>query len=897
MTSISQIKKRDGRIVSFNAIKVHTAIKKAFLANGVADESIPLTLTKEVVDKLNAKYGPDAVPSVENVQDMVENVLIKSNYPEIAKSYILYRQKHKEIREEKTLKEIEEKKLIITREGVEESFNIEKLKVELTRIGRGLEHISIQKLVDETCKQIYPRMDYKEIKTLILNVTKTSIEDHYDYSYMSSRLVLNGLYKTVLGKPVYSDELKAAHKKEFEAYIKKGIELDMLAPELKEFDLDMLADALDPQRDLLFMYLGMQTIYDRYLLRDRSTKKEVYELPQWMWMRVAMGLALQEDNKEKWAIEFYNTLSRHLVVSSTPTLFNSGTTHSQMSSCFINTVPDSLKGIFKTYSDCALLSKWAGGLGTDWTQVRAKGARIKGTNGESQGIIPFVKIYNDVALAVNQGGKRKGAMCAYLEPWHRDIEEFLELRKNTGDERRRAHDIHTAVFISDLFMKRVRNKEQWSLFSPDEAKDLHNAYGKDFEEAYLRYEKMNLPSMRKVNAFDLWKKMLTMLFETGHPWVTFKDPINIRSPQDHVGRVHSSNLCTEITLNTSDNETAVCNLASLNLSKMVKGKALDKDLIKQAVIVAMRMLDNVIDINDYQTEDSKRSNLKHRPVGLGMMGYQDVLYQLEIDFDSDENVELADEITEIVSYYAILGSSKLAEEKGVYQTFKGSKWDRGILPYDTLETLEKERGLSIKCSKNKKLDWSIVKEHIKKHGMRNSNTMAIAPTATISNIAGCTPCIEPTYKNIYMKENMSGNFIVINKYLIDALEKEGLWNRQLLSKIKLNNGSVLDIDEIPASIRRRFKETFEIDSSWIIKAAAERAKWIDQSASTNLFLKTTSGKIISDLYMLAWEYGLKTTYYLRTLAASQVTKTVEVEEVKQEIKACKINDPDCEACQ
>ena len=611
------------------------------------------------------------------------------------------------------------------------------------------------------------------------------------------------------------------------------------------------------------------------------------------------------------AISFYNCLSQLFVVSSTPTLFNSGTCHSQMSSCYLNTVMDNLTHIFKVHGDNAQLSKYAGGIGTDWTNVRATNAFIKGTNGKSQGIIPFLKIFNDVALAVNQGGKRRGAMCAYLEVWHRDLEEFLEAKKNTGDERRRLHDVNTACWIPDLFMQRVQEGGSWTLFSPSDVPDLHDLTGAAFKKRYEEYEQQSIIGSKKVDALTLWRKMLTMLFETGHPWITFKDPCNIRSPQDHCGRVHSSNLCTEITLNTNETETAVCNLASVNLARMLnaEGTGLDEKRLSESVATAMRMLDNVIDNNFYPTAEARNSNLQHRPVGLGLMGYADCLYQLGISFDSKENVAFADESMELISYHAILASSRLAKERGSYESYKGSKWERGMLPLDTLDELEKERGEKIEVNRSSKQDWAPVREHIKKHGMRNSNCMAIAPTATISNIAGCMPCTEPAFKNIYMKENLSGSFIVINRHLVADLEAAGLWNETTLAKIKIANGSIADIADIPQEIKNKYKEVFEIDPEWIVAAASVRSKWIDQSASTNIFLGKPSGKTLHDTYFAAWRMGLKTTYYLRTLAVTQVQKTttvpvankkpLETEKVAAVStgKMCKLNDPDCEACQ
>ena len=656
------------------------------------------------------------------------------------------------------------------------------------------------------------------------------------------------------------------------------------------------------ERDNNFQYLGAQTLKDRYLLKTPTKPRRTFELPQWMWMRIAMGLALKEDNREEKAIEFYNVMSQFLLIPSTPTLFNSGTTHSQLSSCYLNTVEDSIEGIFKAFSDVGRMSKWSGGVGTDWTPVRAMGAKIKGTNGDSQGIIPFIKIFNDIAVAVNQGGKRRGALAAYLEVWHSDIEEFLELKKNTGDERRRAHDIHPACWIPDLFMKRVEADESWTLFSPNDVPELHDLYGKEFEEKYLEYEKANVEESRVIQAKDLWRKILTMLFETGHPWITFKDPCNLRSPQDHVGVVHNSNLCTEITLNSSRDETAVCNLASLNLSKMIEGDNLNKDLIKKTVATGMRMLDNVVDVNFYAIPENKTANKRHRPVGLGMMGYHDALNQLKIDFASEENLKFADTSMEFISYCAISASSDLAEERGSYKTYEGSKWSRGLLPIDTLKILEEERGVDLIINSDQTLDWDALRAKIKTQGMRNSNCLAIAPTATISNIAGAIPCVEPIFKNIYSKENMSGSFLVINKYLVDDLIAEKLWNKKMLDEIKYNNGSIAEVLSIPKRLRNKYKETFEIEPYWIIRSAAYRGKWLDQSAATNIFVTTSSGKMLSDLYMDAWKTGLKTTYYLRTLAASQIEKTIERPDSKDESaatapKACLIEDPECEACQ
>jgi ribonucleoside-diphosphate reductase alpha chain len=881
---VTTVKKRNGKIVRFDVDKIRIAIKKAFLANNMSNDLASYTLTQGVINIIQTKFNEKNIPTVEHVQDAVEIVLISQGYTEIARRYMLYREKHKVLREAKTLAQIQSAQLYVLRNGKEEVFEQERIQRKLDKIAVGLDKVAVYGIVDEICKTVYNKIPVKEIDQLILNCVKAKIEEHYNYSLFSSRLVLNALYEGVLQTPLYGENLESMYQYKFVSYIDKGVELGLLDPKLKEYNLEKISQALISSRDLLFHYLGVQTFEDRYLLKTRVKPQRVFELPQWLWMRVAMGLAINEENKEERAIEFYNILSQFYLVSSTPTLFNSGTTHSQMSSCYINVLEDSMEGIFKNYADCAQLSKWAGGIGTDWTPVRSKGTKIRGTNGESQGIIPFIKIYNDVALAVNQGGKRKGAMAAYLEVWHADLYEFLELRKNTGDERRRAHDIHTSLFICDTFMKRVKSRGKWTLFSPDKVKDLHNLYGRAFEERYEWYENQNIDGAIQLDAVQLWRKILTMLYETGHPWITFKCPINIRSPQDHVGVIHSSNLCTEITLNTSKEETAVCNLASINLSKMIKDKQLNQALIKETITTGMRMLDNVIDNNFYPIPEAKKSNLRHRPVGLGVMGYQDALYQLGIDFDSAENLDFADQSMEMISYYAILSSSLLAKEKGTYSSYKGSKWERGIFPLDTIDLLEKERGEKVHVNRDSKLDWEVVKQHVREHGMRNSNTMAIAPTATIANITGVVPCVEPIYKNIYMKENLSGNFIVINRYLIDALEERGLWDKNILNKIKLNDGSLAEVEEIPQDLKRRFKEVFEIDARWVVESAARRGKWIDQAASTNIFLSTSSGKVVSDVYMRAWELGMKTTYYLRTLAATQVTKTTQVETQPQSVE-------------
>lgn len=910
-----QIQKRNGTLTDFDASKIHNAISKAAGAVGELDSNIPERLTERVVRLLDEHYIQSEKPlSVEQIQDMVEIVLMKAGHLKIAKNYILYRAEHKKIREEKqeeVRKKVEHRTFtVLAEDGSEILFNPAEWEERIHELSRNLLHVSSDRIFEEATKLLYDGMKASELPVAILNATRTLSEKHYDYSFLAARLLCDQLQKGVME----STDMK----KEFERYIDRGVEYKLLNPELKEFNLKKIASALDFTRDHLFQYLGARTIADRYLLKTPTRPQKIFELPQWMWMRVAMGLALKEEHREERAIQFYNVLSQFLFVSSTPTLFNSGTMHSQMSSCYLNTVDDSLTGIFKSYADVAQLSKFAGGIGTDWTNIRSTGAMIRGTNGASQGVIPFLKIFNDVCLAVNQGGKRKGAMAAYLEIWHGDVEEFMELRKNTGDERRRSHDIHPVLWIPDLFMKRVMENKEWTLFSPDEVPELHHLYGKAFEKKYEEYEKKGVPSARKVKASDIWRKALTMLYETGHPWVTFKDPSNIRSPQDHVGVVHNSNLCTEITLNDSADETAVCNLGSLNLANMVQNGKLDEDRIRETVSIAMRMLDNVIDINFYPTKEAENANFRHRPVGLGIMGYHDALYQLDIDFASEEQIVFADESMETISYYALLASSELAAERGSYSSYQGSKWQRGILPVDSLDLLEQERNLSLTIPKGGKRDWTPVREHIQKHGMRNSNCMAIAPTATISNIAGSIPCVEPIFKNIYMKENLSGNFLVLNKYMIDDLVAEQLWDDDVLAQLKINDGSLAKIDGVPQKLKKKYLETFEIEPRFVTEAAARRQKWIDQACSTNIFLKTTSGKVLSQTYLDLWKMGLKTTYYLRTLAASQVTKTVEVPVAltkssppkspslsKEEVpassidgkKVCSILDPDCEACQ
>jgi ribonucleoside-diphosphate reductase alpha chain len=878
---ITKIKKRNNTIVDFNFEKIKSAIEKAMLAVlGKSSSDKLADLTMAVVKKIEQRYGENGVPDVEGVQDVVERTLMEFNFCDVARAYILYRERHRELREKKqeeALQKIEFKSLfVVKRSGQKEVFELQKLKNFFQQALLGYEGVvDIEDLVNHCKVSIFEGIKTEEIAKLAVLTTRSFIERDPNYDVITSRLFLMSLYKEVIDRKYILVDLDKNYREAFIKNIHLGVEIGRLSPDLLKFNLEFLSKELAPRRDQLLAYRGLQTLYDRYFLASDDGCH--LETPQSFWMRVAMGLAIKEPEKEKWAIEFYKILSTLRFMNSTPTLFHSGMTRPQLSSCYLTMVDDSLDHIFKCISDNAQLSKWSGGLGNDWTNIRATGSLIKGTNVESQGVIPFLKIANDTTVAINRSGKRRGATCAYLETWHLDIEDFLDLKRNTGDERRRTHDMNTANWIPDLFMKRVIDDEKWTLFTPSETPDLHHLYGKKFEEKYCHYEeqaaKGEMKLFKEMKAKDLWKKMLTRLFETGHAWITFKDPCNIRSPQDHVGVIHSSNLCTEITLNTSREETAVCNLGSVNFAKHIINKKLDQKLLAETIGVAMRMLDNVIDINFYPTIEAESANLKHRPVGLGIMGYQDALFLMEINFDSEEAVRFADESMEMVSYYAILSSTELAKERGHYQTFKGSKWDRGLLPLDTLNLLEQERGLKIDIDRLARLDWAPVLEAIKNYGMRNSNCLAIAPTATISNICGCFPSIEPIYKNLYVKSNMSGEFTVDNHFLIKELKALGLWNHTVLEKIKSNDGSLSQISLIPQKLKDKYKEAFEIDPEWSIKQAAVRGKWIDQSQSLNIFSKTTSGRRLSDIYLYAWQMGLKTTYYLRTIAASGIEKS------------------------
>ena len=931
--------KRSGEIVEFDPDRIKNAIEAAINAG---DEGFDLSSVPEIVDGVHQELSDrftEFYPNVENIQDIVEKHLIRSDMFTVARRYIIYRAERSREREklkENISKKAELGKLKITKsDGKTVLFNPQKIRETISRVcSKYPDTTSVDSIAKELNRNIFDGASTSDLERALLLASTAFIERDPDYSKVSAGFFMQRLYKESMGVSVNEHTLEDEYRKTFISGIALGVENKYLDEKLLDFDLEKLSLAIDIERDSLFEFLGIQTLYERYLQKHEEKR---FELPQAFWMRVAMGLAFNENNKEARAIEFYNVLSKMQFVSSTPTLFHSGTPHPQLSSCYLTTVSDDLSHIFKCIGDNAQLSKWSGGLGNDWSNIRGTGSHIKSTNVESQGVVPFLKIANDVTVAINRSGKRRGATCAYLETWHLDIEDFLDLRRNTGDDRRRTHDMNTSNWIPDLFMKRVETDDDWTLFSPEEVGDLHDSFGKKFEDLYTNYEKMTntgeIKKFKKIPAKELWRKMLTRLFETGHPWITFKDPCNVRSPQDHVGVVHSSNLCTEITLNTSAEETAVCNLGSVNLSKHVTedGK-LDRGLLEETINIAMRMLDNVVDLNFYPTIEAKNSNMKHRPIGLGIMGLQDALFKLDLPFDSQKALNFSDQLMEQISYHAISASSDLAKERGAYESFEGSKWDRGIFPLDSLSLLEEERGQNIDVNKITSLDWEGLKSKVKENGMRNSNTMAIAPTATISNIAGCYPCIEPIYKNIYVKANMSGEFTVVNNYLINDLKALNLWSKDMLDKIKYFDGNLDHIEELPEDIKNKYKEAFSIDPVVLLKHTSVRGKWIDQSQSHNVFMQGVSGKKLSEIYTAAWKFGLKTTYYLRTLAASQIEKSTldankfgytqkreykkveegaAVEEQQSAINeatnseapgsevasACSIMDPDCEACQ
>jgi ribonucleoside-diphosphate reductase alpha chain len=888
--AVTQITKRDGEIVAFNQAKIWKAISKAFLdvkQNFTAEEAKQVDgVTESVVAALDTQFI-DNCPTVEIVQDIVEKKLMERGFYDVAKGYILYRKAHDDARREELerLEGAHPTLKVRKASGEVVSFNRYNINKTISYSLTGLEQdIDVDLIISGIENSIYDGMTTKEISQIIVMTVRSYIDRDPAYSVLAARLLLNTIYEGVIGEDLDYANLDSLYKESFVKNIQSAVEVGLLSKDMLDYNLEWLASKIKPERDNLFKFLGIQTLYDRYFIKDPVSKK-MFDTPQGFWMRVAMGLALVEkpEVREQKVVDFYEIMSQMYFVPSTPTLFHAGTNHPQLSSCYLNTIEDDLSHIFKVIGDNAQMSKWSGGIGTDFTNLRGIGALIKGTGVESQGIIPFLKVANDTTAAINRSGKRRGAAVVYLETWHIDIEDFLELRKNTGDERRRTHDMNTANWIPDLFMERVRQDGEWTLFSPDETSDLHHIYGQEFNTAYKNYERLadegKIKLFRRMKAKDLWRKMITMLYETGHPWITFKDPSNIRSPQDHVGVIHNSNLCTEITLNNSAEETAVCNLGSLNLKYFVKNGAFDKELIARVVPIAIRMLDNVIDINFYPTKEGEVSNKRHRPIGLGIMGYHDALYQLDINFDTEEAVEFADYSMEAISYYSILASSQLAQEKGAYESFNGSKWDRGILPVDTINLLEQSREMQIPVDRIERLDWAPVRESIKVYGMRNSNTMAIAPTSNLANITDAVPANEPIYKNLYVKSNQAGDFTVINSYLIEDLKKIGLWSPAIAEKVKYFDGSIAQITEIPENLRAKYKEVFEINPKWLVKAAAYRGKWMDQSQSLNIFYRGVSGKDIADVYMYAWEMGVKTTYYLRTLAISQVEKsTVSINE-------------------
>ena len=927
--------KRNGKVVPFEEDKIKVAVTKAFLANesgnAAASERIHRKveeITAEVQEIFKRRMPSGGTLHIEEIQDRVELQLMRNEEYVVARKYILYREERaaERTKDAPSQTNIDAPKISVTKkDGSQVPLDIERLASVVNHACEGLEDVSADAILEESIKNLYDGVSISDMKSALVMSARTKVEQEPNYSYVTARILLDELRSEALSflgiaEESSHPEMQDNYPKAFLAYIEKGIELEMIDPVLKDFDLKKLGEAIDHDRDYQFTYLGLQTLYDRYFIHYQDTR---YELPQIFFMRVAMGLAVEEDQKEERAIEFYRLLSSFDYMSSTPTLFNSGTLRPQLSSCYLTTIPDDLDGIFGAMKDNALLSKWAGGLGNDWSPVRALGSYIKGTNGKSQGVVPFLKVANDTAVAVNQGGKRKGAMCAYLETWHLDIEEFLDLRKNTGDDRRRTHDMNTANWVPDLFMKRVELDKNWTLFSPGEAPDLHDLTGLAFEKRYEEYEALaaegKMDQHKTIPAKDLWRKMLTMLFETGHPWITFKDSCNLRSPQQHIGVIHSSNLCTEITLNTSNDEIAVCNLGSVNLPQHMKDGVLDQEKVKRTVTTALRMLDNVIDINYYSVDTAKNSNLKHRPVGMGLMGFQDALYMQDAPYCSDDAIEFADRSMEVISYYAIHASSELAKERGTYPSYDGSLWSQGIFPKDSIDILEKNRGSEfIKVDRSETLDWEKLRAKVKKDGMRNSNVMAIAPTATISNITGVTQSIEPTYQNLYVKSNLSGEFTIVNPHLVRKLKALDLWDDVMINDLKYFEGSLSEISRIPDDIKKLFSTAFEVEPQYIVESASRRQKWIDQAQSLNLYIGNANGKKLDLTYRMAWYSGLKTTYYLRSIAATTTEKSTinqgslnavsaqaeSAPEVPHELgapapvpEACSLDDPDCEACQ
>lgn len=920
--------KRNGTVVSYDDSKIALAISKAFLAvegssaaNSARIHETVAQLTTMVSSTFRRRMPSGGMVHIEEIQDQVELALMRSGEQKIARSYVLYRDERSRARDVDAVISTRHHPTlhVVKANGDRELLDLGRLEDLVKTACTDLAAVEPQAIIDDVLRNLYDGAREEDINNVMVMCARVQIEQEPNYTYVTARLLLDhlrteGLSFLGLANAATHNEMAHYYPLALNAFIKRGIELELISPDLAGYDLDRLGAAIQHERDFQFTYLGLQTLYDRYFLHSNDIR---FELPQAFFMRVAMGLALKEEgDREARAIEFYNLLSSFDYMASTPTLFNAGTLRPQLSSCYLTTVPDDLHGIYGAIQDNAMLSKWAGGLGNDWTPVRALGAYIKGTNGRSQGVVPFLKVANDTAVAVNQGGKRKGAVCAYLETWHLDIEEFLELRKNTGDDRRRTHDMNTANWVPDLFMKRVFDNGTWTLFSPSDVPDLHDLYGKAFERRYTEYEQMcdqgQMRLFKRVQAQDIWRKMLSMLFETGHPWVTFKDVCNLRSPQQHVGVVHSSNLCTEITLNTSKDEIAVCNLGSINLVNHVGPDGLDQDKLAKTVKTAVRMLDNVIDLNYYAVETARNSNMRHRPVGLGIMGFQDALYKQHIAYASDEAVEFADRSMEVISYHAIAASSELAAERGRYPNFEGSLWSRGVLPIDSLWAIAEHRGAEyVEVDFSQTLDWATLRETVKTVGMRNSNVMAIAPTATISNICGVSQSIEPTYQNLYVKSNLSGEFTVVNPYLIRELKDRGLWDSVMVNDLKYYDGSVQKLDRIPADMKAIYATAFEIEPRWLVDAASRRQKWIDQAQSLNLYLAEASGKKLDITYRMAWYRGLKTTYYLRAIGATAAEKSTvsdgALNAVRAQIEdmveaapvplACSIDNPDCEACQ
>ena len=923
--------RRNGKVTSFTAAKISVAVTKAFLdvEGGTAAASTRVhekvkELTDQAVRALTRRMPSGGTVHIEDIQDQVELALMRAGEQKVARAYVIYREERARLRIEKEKKTDAEQPdptdgiNVKTRDGALKKLDMDRLVAVVDEACNGLEHVEGRLIIDDSLRNLFDGVNEADVNPALVMSARALIEKEPNYSYVAARLLLDNLRREALSY-LNQDDVEATQAQMteqyplcFRKYIETAASLGLLDHELAKYDLTRLGQALKPERDHLFTYLGLQTLYDRYFIH--TDERVRIELPQVFFMRVAMGLAINELDRENRTIEFYELLSSFDFMSSTPTLFNSGTCRPQLSSCYLSTVPDNLDGIFSAIKDDALLSKFAGGLGNDWSRVRSMGAHIKGTNGKSQGVVPFLKVANDTAVAVNQGGKRKGAMCAYLESWHLDIEEFLELRKNTGDDRRRTHDMNTANWIPDLFMQRVSEAGNWTLFSPDDTTNLHDLYGQEFNQRYVEYEQKaargELKQHKTLKALDLWRKMLSMLYETGHPWFTFKDPCNLRSPQQHVGVVHSSNLCTEITLNTSDDEIAVCNLGSVNLAQHIAGDSLDQDKLERTVNTAMRMLDNVIDYNYYSVPQARRSNLRHRPVGMGIMGFQDALYKLRLPYASLETIEFADSSMEMVSYYAIKASTNLAEERGTYSSFKGSLWSQGILPVDSIDILENNRGDYLQMDKTSTMDWSALRKRVKKTGMRNSNCMAIAPTATISNICGVTQSIEPTYQNLFVKSNLSGEFTVVNPYLVNDLKERRIWDDVMVSDLKYFDGSVQQVDRIPDDLKALYSSAFEIDPRWLVECASRRQKWLDQAQSLNLYMSEPDGKKMDNLYKLAWVRGLKTTYYLRSLGATHVEKSTmtggrettlaaveRTNPVEAETQICALDDAECKACQ